>query len=656
MSSASIIASGFPRRRILTAPLLLLLGSVALYIGVAFSTGHTKMLEVDGVVGLLQRMVALGIVAIGQTFVILAGSIDLSVANLISVAAVLASFIMQGRPEMMLVAVAAVLAVSALVGLINGLLVSRLQVSPFIATLGSGLILQGLLSASFTNFAGSVPIEFQAVAYGAVGPLPYSVIGLFLLAILAAVLLRATKFGAHLYAVGGNAEGARLAGIRTDLVTIGAHVLCSLTAGVSGLYLASRLRSGAPWVGRDGVYDLEVDRRRGHRGDAARGRPRRRLGDARRRASVRGPRRVVQHARRIGLSQTCSARRHRHRRGCNLHIPLARACGMTIALKEIRQGQAFAHLARRINVALVVFLLFYLVIALLQPNYFAPAGAMNFLRRAAPLAILAAGQLFVLISGGFDLSVGSLVTLTVVGGSMLTANDASNTWWAIAVLYAIGLCVGLINGTVVAYLRTPSIIATLGTLLSVNGVSMMWSGGSPRGYLPDNFRMFGRFVFHDVPVVKIFPVAILVLAVACALAQWGLHGTVFGRRVFAIGDNARAAQLAGVQVTSVRIAVFVISALAAVTAGILLGGFGGVSVDVGVGLELQAIAACVVGGAQLMGGRGTLVGAVAGALTLTALFTLLTLLGWPQPLKETAQGVILIIAVAFGAWRRRRTG
>ena len=105
-----------------------------------------------------------------------------------------------------------------------------------------------------------------------------------------------------------------------------------------------------------------------------------------------------------------------------------------------------------------------------------------------------------------------------------------------------------------------------------------------------------------------------------------------------------------------RIAVFIISALAAVTAGILLGGFGGVSVDVGVGLELQAIAACVVGGAQLMGGRGTLVGAFAGALTLTALFTLLTLLGWPQPLKETAQGVILIIAVAFGAWRRRRTG
>jgi ribose transport system permease protein len=183
---------------------------------------------------------------------------------------------------------------------------------------------------------------------------------------------------------------------------------------------------------------------------------------------------------------------------------------------------------------------------------------------------------------------------------------------------------------------------------------MLWSGGAPRGYLPENFRMFGRFVFHDVPIIGIFPLAIAVLAVVGGLAYWGLHRTVFGRWVFAVGDNPRAAELAGVRVDLVRVAVFIISALSAVTAGIMLGGFGGVSVDVGLGLELQAVAACVVGGVQLMGGRGTLVGAVAGALTLFALFTLLTLLGLPQPLKDTAQGLILIAAVAIGAWRRRR--
>ncbi len=264
MSSAEAVAAPL-RRRGVSPPVVLLVGSIALYVGVALSTGQSMMLHLDGIVGLLQRMVGLGLVAIGQTFAILAGSIDLSVANLISVAAVLASFIMQGRPEMMLPAVAAVLAISAVVGVINGALISRLQVNPLIATLGVGLFLQGILSASFTNFAGSVPKEFQAVAYGTIGFAPFSVIGLFVLALLGWLLLRATKFGAHLYAVGGNSEGARLAGIRTDFVMMGAHGLCSVCAGLTGLYLASRLRSGAPWVGRDGVYDLQIDRCRRHR-------------------------------------------------------------------------------------------------------------------------------------------------------------------------------------------------------------------------------------------------------------------------------------------------------------------------------------------------------------------------------------------------------
>ncbi len=656
MSDAGAVPSRPVGRFGLAAPLLLFIGSVALYAGVALWTGETRMLDPEGVIGLLQRMVALGIVAIGQTFAILAGSIDLSVANLISVGAVLASYVMQGRPEMMLPAVVLVLAVSAAIGLLNGALIAWFQVNAFIATLGVGLILQGLLSASFTNFAGSVPKAFQALAYGGYGGAPFSVIGLFALAALASVVLSATKFGAHLYAVGGNVEGARLAGIRTDLVTIGAHVACSLTAGVTGLYLASRLRSGAPWVGRDGVYDLEFDRGRRHRRDAACRRPGRSLGHARRRPVVCVARRGLQHARRVRLSETRAARRDRGRRCRRLHRAVAGPRRMTVALDDAKPASRAGAFVRQINLAVVVLVVFYGLVGAIQPSYLEPAGAMNFLRRAAPLAILASGQVFVLVSGGFDLSVGSIVTITVIGGSMLTANDPSKTWWAIGVLYAIGLVVGLINGAIVAYLKTPSFIATLGALLSVNGAAMMWCGGAPRGYLPDNFRMFGRFMFHDVPVIKVFPLAVLVLAAVTALAWWGLHGTVFGRRVFAVGDNPRAAQFAGVKVEYVRLGVFVISALSAVTAGVMLGGFGGVSVDVGLGLELQAIAACVVGGVQLMGGRGTVVGAVAGALTLTALFTLLTLLGLPQPLKETAQGLILIAAVAFGAWRRRRVG
>ncbi|MBV8702952.1 MAG: ABC transporter permease, partial [Acetobacteraceae bacterium] len=136
------------------------------------------------------------------------------------------------------------------------------------------------------------------------------------------------------------------------------------------------------------------------------------------------------------------------------------------------------------------------------------------------------------------------------------------------------------------------------------------------------------------------------------LFAWLVHRTVFGKQLLAVGDNPRAALLAGVRVGAVRVAAFVISALAAVTGGILLGGFAGVSNDVGQGLELQAIAACVIGGTQLMGGGGTVLGAVAGALTLFALFTLLNLLGLPEPLRVAIQGAILIAAMALGSLRR----
>jgi len=256
MSAGADIVAARPAREVPVAPLLFA-GSLALYVATALATGQHAYLTGEGFVGLTQRMVGLGIVALGQTLVILVGSIDLSVANLISVSAVLASFIMKGEPAMIAPAVLAVLALSAAVGLVNGLIIARLDVNPLIATLGVGLILQGLLSASFSNFAGSVPSAFQTFAYGRIGPLPWSVLLLFMLAFAIWLLLSRTRFGAHLYATGGNRDGARLAGIRTERVMIGAHILCSLMAGLTGLYLASRLRAGAPWVGRDGVYDLE---------------------------------------------------------------------------------------------------------------------------------------------------------------------------------------------------------------------------------------------------------------------------------------------------------------------------------------------------------------------------------------------------------------
>ncbi len=327
----------------------------------------------------------------------------------------------------------------------------------------------------------------------------------------------------------------------------------------------------------------------------------------------------------------------------------------------MNQVAANAGTRRRFNLPQInpiYFVLAALIVAIIvyNPYFLQPIGHMNFLKRAAPLAILAAGQVYVIVQGGFDLSVGSLITLVVVGSSMLLNNDPTATIWVIPLMYALGAAVGLINGLVVSYLRVPSLIATLGMMITLNGIAFMWSGGAPRGYLPDTFRVFGRVNLLDVPIVTMLPVALIVLAVVATILYWLMHRTNLGRMVHAVGDNPRAALLSGVPVARVRIAAFTLSALSAVTAGILLGGFAGVSTDVGTGYELQAITAAVLGGAQLLGGRGSVPAAVAGALTLYAIFTLLNFMGLPQPVRDVVQGLVLISAVALAMYRRRRAG
>jgi len=203
------------------------------------------------------RSVALGLVAVGQAVVVLAGSLDLSVAYTVSIAAVTASVAMAGDPSRMPLGVAAGLAVGAAVGLVNGLAVTGLGLNAFIATFAVSLIVRGALNATFDNFAGKVPERFQAIGYDAVAGVP---VGLLLLAAVVAVtwyLMHRTRFGYHVYAVGGDPQVARTSGIRVNRTLIAAHVLCGACAGLGGLFLASRLGAGAPWVGPQGGYDLD---------------------------------------------------------------------------------------------------------------------------------------------------------------------------------------------------------------------------------------------------------------------------------------------------------------------------------------------------------------------------------------------------------------
>lgn len=206
-------------------------------------------------VNIFQRSVVLGLVSIGQTFVIIGGSLDLSVSTTISTISVITAIIMDNRTENMVIAVIAALIMGIIVGVANGLLITRLRINPFIATLGSQLILRGILFSGFDNYAGKVPESFQNLAYGVVLGFPIGVYVLIAVLLVAWFILRFTRFGYHLYAVGGNEQVARLSGIRTDRVLIGAHILCGLGAALAAIILIARLRAGGPVVGEG--YDLD---------------------------------------------------------------------------------------------------------------------------------------------------------------------------------------------------------------------------------------------------------------------------------------------------------------------------------------------------------------------------------------------------------------
>jgi ribose transport system permease protein len=316
------------------------------------------------------------------------------------------------------------------------------------------------------------------------------------------------------------------------------------------------------------------------------------------------------------------------------------------------RGRRFLRSLMSTGTIFVLLLILWVWITILNPTFAEPGPFLAYLKRSAPIVILAAGAYFVLVSGNFDLSVGSLVTVMVVVAARLIDGDPSKTWPVIILLLVMGAAVGVINGFISTILRVPSFITTLGMLLILNGAVFLWTGGAPRGALSDNFRSIGRKGIDGVPWIEQLPWSVLLLF-AVGAGSVLLMRSDFGRQLIATGDNERAARLSGVRVDRVRILAFVLSGVLAAVAGILLGGFGGVSAQVGKGLEFDAITACVLGGVVLGGGRGSVVAAMAGALTLEALFTWLNLQGISGALEDTVQGVIIIAAVGFAAYRLR---
>ena len=207
------------------------------------------------VITILHHMVSLGLVAMGQTFCILAGTFDLSVGSVISLSTMLFSGTVYGRPEMVLPATLLVLAVGVGVGLINGLLIAKARINPFIVTLAMMLMAHGAALMYYTGPYGKITEGIKFIGYGTWGPIPIGVIILAFFFILFLLVLTRTRFGLHVYALGGGLQPARLSGIRTTRMRVATHVICSVMAALTGIYFSSRMGTGDPYSGVG--YELE---------------------------------------------------------------------------------------------------------------------------------------------------------------------------------------------------------------------------------------------------------------------------------------------------------------------------------------------------------------------------------------------------------------
>jgi ribose transport system permease protein len=299
--------------------------------------------------------------------------------------------------------------------------------------------------------------------------------------------------------------------------------------------------------------------------------------------------------------------------------------------------------ARTLFALILLLALFVLGVELARPGTVTPLWTSNVLLVAAPLAIMAGGQTMVMLTGGIDLSVASVATGSAY---LLATNASSGNVIAIGLGLLLGVVVGIVNGIGVALLGVQPLVMTLGTGLMTSGVMIVYGqrmmASSP--HVPTIIQTLGAGkIFGLVPIDLFLWIAI------GALMLFGLHRTGFGRLLYAVGDNREACHLAGIRVWRVLFGGYLLCAiLAAITGLVIVGGTNAADLSLADGFLLPSVAAVVIGGTSIFGGRGGYAGTIVGALILTVLTGLLTLLDVSEPNKQILYGaIILSLAAAY---------
>jgi ribose transport system permease protein len=303
--------------------------------------------------------------------------------------------------------------------------------------------------------------------------------------------------------------------------------------------------------------------------------------------------------------------------------------------------------ARRFG-TLIGLLILCAVLWALTPHFLTISNLLNIAQQTSINAIIAAGMTFVIISGGIDLSVGSIVALSgVVLGTLL--HDGHSAAVAISGALGVGVIAGMLNGTLISFGRLPPFIATLGMMSVARGVALVFTEGRPVSGFDEGFRQVATGSLGPIPA------PIIVMVAFYAAAHVLLTRTTFGRYVYAIGGNEEATRLSGVAVRFHKTAIYCVAGLASGVAAIVLTArLNSAQPIAGMMYELDAIAAAVIGGTSLMGGEGSLAGTLVGALIMGVLRNGLNLLGVSSFVQQIVIGAVIVVAVLVDTLLKRK--
>ena len=337
----------------------------------------------------------------------------------------------------------------------------------------------------------------------------------------------------------------------------------------------------------------------------------------------------------------------------------------TELVADLRSWRGWWRLILKLR-AFVAFLAIVIVFSLLSSDYFTGSNLLTMTEHVAVIGPMAIGETFVILTAGIDLSVGSIAGLIgMVAGALLNNGLILHPlgiviWFNVPMIVLIGLGlgagIGAVNAAVITRLRVAPFIATLGMLSVARGLADLSDGGNTFANLGGTAQYHNTgFSFLATGSLFGIPFEIILFAFVIAVAAYVAKRTAFGRRVYAVGGNERAAELAGIRVNRVKLGVYVISGICAALTGLLITSeLGSAFPDTATSYELNAIAAVVLGGTSLFGGRGRIGGTVLGAFVIGFLNDGLVLVGVSSFWQQVAQGMVIVTAVAVDEAQRRR--